>query len=65
LEEHGADCITGRFDALPIHQSCSKLNTPTNNSDTSIINDYFRSLQEDNVSASLQVDIIMGMTPQH
>jgi hypothetical protein len=60
LEEHGADSIKGRFDALPIHQACYKPN------DTIATNDminYFHSLQ-DNDPALLQVDI-MGMTPLH
>ena len=62
LEEHGADSIKGRFDALPIHQTCYKLNDTTAKNDI-IINDYFHSLQ-DNDPALLQVDII-GMTPLH
>ena len=60
LEEHGTDCMKGRFDALPIHQTCYKLNNTTSSVD--IIN-YFHSLQ-DNDPALLQVDI-MGMTPLH
>ena len=60
LEEHGTDSMKGRFDALPIHQTCYKPN------DTIATNDminYFHSLQ-DNEPALLQVDI-MGMTPLH
>jgi hypothetical protein len=60
LEEHGTDCMKGRFNALPIHQSCYKLNNNTVAND--IIN-YFHSLQE-NDPALLQVDV-MGMTPLH
>jgi hypothetical protein len=60
LEEHGTDCLKGRFDALPIHQPCYKLNNTTSSVD--IIN-YFCSLQ-DNDQALLQVDS-MGMTPLH
>jgi hypothetical protein len=60
LEEHGADCIKGRFDELPIHQTCYKFNDTTAAND--IIN-YFHSIQ-DNDPALLQVDI-MGMTPLH
>jgi hypothetical protein len=60
LEEHGADCMKGRFNALPIHQSCYKLNNNTSSVD--IIN-YFQSRQ-DNDPTLLQVDI-MGMTPLH
>ena len=60
LEEHGTDCLKGRFDALPIHQSCYKLNNTTSSVD--IIN-YIHSLQ-DNDPDLLQVDI-MGMTPLH
>jgi hypothetical protein len=64
LEEHGTDCMKGRFDALPIHQTCYNFNNNTNhaNDDDSIVN-YFLSLQ-DNDPALLQVDI-MGMTPLH
>ena len=58
LEEHGTDRIKDRFDALPIHQTCYKLNNNTAAND--IIN-YFHSIQ-DNDPALLQVDI-MGMTP--
>ena len=60
LEEHGTDCIKGRFDELSIHQTCY------NFKDTTAINsiiDYFHSLQ-DNDPDLLQVDI-MGMTPLH
>jgi hypothetical protein len=60
LEEHGADSMKGRFDALPIHQSCYKVNNNTSSVD--IIN-YFHSIQ-DNGPALLQVDV-MGMTPLH
>ena len=60
LEEHGADCIKGRFDELPIHQTCYKFNDTTA---TNAIINYFQSLQ-DNDPALLQVDI-MGMTPLH
>jgi hypothetical protein len=52
--------MKGRFNALPIHQACYKLN------DTTVANDiknYFHSIQ-DNDPALLQVDI-MGMTPLH
>ena len=45
LEEHGADGMKGRFDALPIHQSCYKLNDTTNQADNDIIVNYFHSLQ--------------------
>jgi hypothetical protein len=62
LEEHGTgtDCMKGRFDTLPIHQICYKLNDNTSSVD--IIN-YIHSLQ-DNDPDLLQVDI-MGMTPLH
>ena len=60
LEEHGTDFMKGRFNALPIHQSCYKLNDTTAAND--IIN-YFHSIQ-DNDPALLQVDV-MGMTPLH
>ena len=59
LEEHGADSMKGRFDALPIHQTCYY---NKNTSSVDIINS-FQSLQ-DNDPALLQVDI-MGMTPLH
>ena len=60
LEEHSTDCIKGRFDALPIHQSCYKLNDATT---TNAIINYIHSIQ-DNDPTLLQVDI-MGMTPLH
>jgi hypothetical protein len=60
-EEHGTDGTTGCFDALPIHQTCYKLNV-TSHANDSIIN-YIHSLQ-DNDPDLLQVDI-MGMTPLH
>ena len=60
LEEHGTDCMKGRYDALPIHQTCYNYNKNTSSVD--IINSY-QSLQ-DNDPALLQVDI-MGMTPLH
>jgi hypothetical protein len=60
LDEHGTDFMKGRFNALPIHQSCYKLNDTTAAND--IIN-YFHSIQ-DNDPALLQVDV-MGMTPLH
>ena len=63
LEEHGADCMNSRFDELPIHQTCYKLNNNTNHTNDDIIIIYFYSLQ-DNDPALLQVDI-MGMTPLH
>ena len=62
LEDHGPDYIKGRFDALPIHQTCYKLNNNTSQANNDMIN-YFYSLQ-DNDPALLQVDI-MGMTPLH
>jgi hypothetical protein len=62
LEECGTDCIQGRFDALPIHQTCYNFNNDTTNANDAIIN-YFHSLQ-DNDQDLLQVDI-MGMTPLH
>ena len=60
LEEHGTDSMKGRFDTLPIHQTCYKLNDTTT---TNAIINYIHSLQ-DNDPALLQVDI-MGMTPLH
>jgi hypothetical protein len=63
LDEHGTDCMKGRFDALPIHQTCYKLNNNTISANDDIINDYFNSLQ-DNDPDLLQVDV-MGMTPLH
>jgi hypothetical protein len=52
--------MKGRFDELPIHQTCYNFNNTTSSVD--IIN-YFYSLQ-DNDPALLQADI-MGMTPLH
>ena len=63
LEEHGADSMKGRFDALPIHQACYKLNNDTTHADNDSIINTFHSLQ-DNDPALLQVDM-MGMTPLH
>ena len=60
LEKHGTDCMEGRFDALPIHQACYKLNGTTA---TNVVINYLRHIQ-DNDPALLQVDI-MGMTPLH
>ena len=60
LEEYGKDCMKGRFDELPIHQACYKLNEDTSSVD--IINSL-QSLQR-NDPALLQVDII-GMIPLH
>ena len=60
LEEHGTDCLKGRLDELPIHQTCYKVNKDTSSVD--IINSL-QSLQR-NDPALLQVDI-MGMTPLH
>ena len=60
LEEHGADSMKGRFDALPIHQACYNFNNST--SSVEIIN-TFHSLQHNDL-ALLQVDV-MGMTPLH
>jgi hypothetical protein len=37
LEEHGKDCMKGRFDALPIHQSYYKLNYNTSQADNDSI----------------------------
>ena len=53
LEDHGPDCIKGRYDALPIHQACYNFNNNTSSVDIIIIN-YFH----------FKVDI-MGMTPLH
>jgi hypothetical protein len=55
--------MKGRFDELPIHQSCYNLNNNTSSANDIIINDYFHA-QQDNDPALLQVDII-GMTPLH
>jgi hypothetical protein len=66
LEEHGtvaSDRMRGRFDELPIHQTCYNLNNNTSQADNDSIINYFQSLQ-DNDPALLQVDI-MGMTPLH
>jgi hypothetical protein len=60
LEEHGTDCLKGRFDELPIHQTCCKLNNNTRS--IGIIN-FFQSLQHNDPDL-LQIDI-MGMTPLH
>ena len=60
LKEYGKDCMKGRFDELPIHQACYKLNKDTSSVD--IINSL-QSLQH-NDPALLQVDI-MGMIPLH
>jgi hypothetical protein len=62
LEEHGTDSMKGRFDELPIHQTCYNFNNNANHANYNIIN-YFYSLQ-DNDPALLQLDI-MGMTPLH
>jgi hypothetical protein len=58
-EEYGTDCIKGRFDKLPIHQSSYSSNV-TNRAENDIVND-FHSLQN-NDPALQQIDI-MGMTP--
>ena len=63
LEEHGISCMNGRFDELPIHHACYKLNDTIHANDDIIIN-YFYSAQQDNDPALLQLDI-MGMTPLH
>jgi hypothetical protein len=63
LEKHGTDGMKGRFDALPIHQTCYNFNNDTTHADNNSIINYFHSLQ-DNDTALLQVDI-MGMTPLH
>ena len=51
LEEHGTDYMKGRVDALPIHQSCYKLNNNANHDNYNIIN-YFHSLQDNDPSLS-------------
>jgi hypothetical protein len=63
LEEQGADCMKGRFDELPIHQSYFTLNNNTSQDDNDIIINNFHSLQ-DNDPALLQIDV-MGMAPLH
>jgi hypothetical protein len=53
--------VEGRFDELPIHQTCYKFNYNTSQAENDVIINYFHSLQ-DNDPALIQVDI-MDMTP--
>ena len=63
LEEHGTDCMNGRFDELPIHLICYNFSNNVSQADNDRIINYFYSLQ-DNDPDLLQLDII-GMTPLH
>ena len=53
LEEHGAESMKGRFDALPIHQTCYKFNDTTSQADNDTIINYFQQSLQDNDPATI------------
>ena len=53
LEEHGAESMKGRFNALPIHQTCYKFNDTTSQADNDTIINYFQQSLQDNDPATI------------